>query len=191
MAGRSRHPAFGLKPFAGDNTNQVLETGGNSIAEIKSVDGGSNDYMMKVMSAQMEFGCDVIEATGEFSGNLNTSGTDTVIDDTHMESLHRVKGQIALQGHALPDDAIGLVNLEIGPGLAAVDNSYVDVKFLLGVGRSSDATDTQKQYIKFRMVIDRVRVDWNIEQPFVGIAIQGRLSDQYRGIGAPIQEDTS
>lgn len=190
MAGRSRHPAFGLKPFAGDNTNQVLETGGNSVAEIKSVGGTTDDYMMKVMSAQMEFGCDVIEATGEFVGNLNSSGTDTPISDTHMESLHQVKGQIALQGHALADDAIGLVNLEIGPGLAAADNSHVDIKFLLGVGTTAAATAAQKQYIKFRMVIESVGINWDIEQPFVGVSIRGRLSDQYGASGAPIQEAT-
>ena len=185
---RSSFPHIALKPYAGDDDLQILQAGGEgSVAQIKSVGSTSDDYMMKVMSAQMQFGCDAIDATGEYTGNL----AGTQIYDTHMESLHQLKGQIAFQGHALPDDAIGLVNLEteLGSG-GSDDQSYVDVKFLLGIGRGS-GTGTEKRYIKFRMVIESIGIDWNIDRPSVAVSIRGRLSDQYGGSGGPLQESTS
>ena len=189
MTGRSRHPAFALKPYAGDDGLQVLEHGG-STAEIRSVYNAATDYHIKVMSAQMQFGCDFIDATGELAGNLEGNQ----IFDTHIEGLHQLKGQIAFQGHAIPDAAIGLVNLELGITAGAYNESetqLVDVQFLLGIGRTTSALDTQKQYLKFRMSLESVTIDWNIEQPFVGVGIRGRLSGQFSGSGAPLQEATT
>ena len=183
MAGRSRHPAFALKPYAGDDGLQVLEPGGSTV-EIRSVHDDDKDYHIKVMSAQMQFGCDFIDATGEFTGNL--SGTQ--IQDTHIESLHQLKGQIAFQGHAIPEAAIGLANLELGVTAGTIttedESQFVDVKFLLGIGRTVAATAAQKQYLSFQMSLELVTIDWNIDQPFVGVGIRGRLTDNFGHPGA-------
>ena len=48
-------------------------------------------------------------------------------------------------------------------------------------------TGDQKQ-IKFQMTVSRVTVNFDIDQPFVGLSIQGQVTGQYGSTGNPLQE---
>lgn len=170
---RRSQPDLALKPFTGESTAVALIYRG-------AVGSGSPDYEIKVTRAQMSFGTDFIDATGEWT---QADFAGTIIDDTQMRSLAQLRGEVIMQGFCVSTAAaIGLANLE------DPDKNLIGVKFTIGYGRNSTATQGDEKVIKFMMTVDRVTVNFDMDQPFVGLSIQGRVTDQFGGSGDPVQE---
>ena len=129
----------------------------------------------------MSFGTDFIDATGEW--DTATFGSNNIIDDTQMRSLGQLRGEVVMQGFCVSTaSAIGLANLE------DPDKNRIGVKFTIGYGRNSTATQGDEKVIKFMMTVERVTINFDMDQPFVGLSIQGRVTDQFGGSGGPVQE---
>lgn len=171
---RRSQPNLALKPFAGESTAVALIYRG-------AAGSGSPDYEIKVTRAQMSFGTDFIDATGEW--DTATFGSNNIIDDTEMRSLGQLRGEVAMEGYCVSTaSAIGLANLE-DPA-----KNLIGVNFTIGYGRSANAEAADQKVIKFMMTVDRVTVNFDMDQPFVGLSLQGRVTDQYGGSGNPVQE---
>ena len=151
MPRRSSGAPNALKPFVGDNEK--------AIATISPTTGVTVPFTLIVTSAQLSFGTDYIDATGEMTGNL--AGAD--VDDLKLLSLRRGVGQASISGFAKATSAIGLANLE------DTDDNVVNVKFLIGIGQNSGAVEAEERYIKFRMAVERCNINFDVNQPFVGI----------------------
>ena len=186
MPGQSRHPHISLKPFLGiaNKANAKLfpsETGGTT-AVIRH-DG--TVFKIKLMQARFGFSTDLMDVTGEFSGNLQSDAAN-IIRDTKIASMAQIKGQVTLAGHLPFADPVGIANLENATAHA------LDVKIVLGEGIASDpeAADVgiEKLALAFRMVAESVTIDWSVEQAFIGVTITGQTTDQFQASGDPIQE---
>jgi len=174
MPGRSKFPHVGLRPDAGSVSNSEEYIFSDATL-------GYNGSVFKIAptAVRFEFNTDVINVTGEFSGNL----TGSLGLETKMQNLSYVKGRMILKGEVPSSLAIGLANLET--------TEHIDVAFLLGIGGdrnlSSAATKATRLYI--RVVPESVIIDWNLEKPTVGITITGRVSEKYSGKTHPVEED--
>tara|TARA_R110002051_G_scaffold311574_1_gene385649 strand:- start:326 stop:856 length:531 start_codon:yes stop_codon:yes gene_type:complete len=173
---RRSQPTLALKPFAGESTAVAfIHRGGAGT--------GTQDFEIKVTQAQMSFGTDFIDATGEASDATFGAGDGSIVSDTNMQSLGQVRGEVVMQGYCVSTaSAIGLANLEDSA------KSTVDVLFTIGYGRNSSATAGDQKQIKFQMTVSRVSVNFDIDQPFVGLSIQGQVTGQYGSSGNPLQE---
>tara|TARA_R100001082_G_scaffold110915_2_gene92392 strand:+ start:9280 stop:9801 length:522 start_codon:yes stop_codon:yes gene_type:complete len=173
MPRRSSGAPNALKPFVGDS--------GQAIAAITPIGGGvSSPYDLIVTSAQLSFGTDFIDATGEMSGNL--TGDD--VDDLNLLSLRRGVGQASISGFAKATAAIGLASLE------NESNNIVNVIFLIGVGQNSTASAGEDRKVKFRMAVERCNINFDVDQPFVGVSLSGRTTSSFGGNTHPVTEAT-
>ncbi len=170
---------------AGEDGFELFDDTSGSNAEIRH---NGTKFKIKVTKAVIQAGTDLLDATGEHVGNL----TGNAVQDTAMKSLGQVKGRVNFEGHVADAQAIGLANLE------SSTNSVCDLKFLLGVGNTDDlggsVSVTQiKNYIRFRLAIESVTINWDYTQPFIGLVVSGQITDEYAGtiVNPPIQEMSS
>ena len=186
MAGPARHPHIALRRFdgKGDTLNEKLFPTTSS-AHVIAHDG--TVFKIKLLRARFEFSTDLIDATGEFTGNLNAAEANS-IRDRHLVSLSQMKGAIVLSGHIPVASPVGIANLEKTTG------QTLDVKIVLGQGNTAIASDSNavhKLALAFRMIPQSVAVDWSTDAGELGVTITGQTTDQYGGSGDPIQETAS
>lgn len=185
MAGPARHPHIALRRFdgKGDTANEKLFPTTSS-AHVIAHDG--TVFKIKLLRARFEFSTDLIDATGEFSGNLNTAEANS-IRDRHLVSLSRINGSIVLSGHIPVASPVGIANLEKTTG------QNLDVKIVLGQGNTTitGSNDVHKLALAFRMIPQSVAIDWSTNAGELGVTITGQTTDQYGGSGDPIQETAS
>ena len=173
MPGRSKFPSTGLRPNAGSPSNA-----NEKIFSEATLGYDGTKFKIAPTVVRFQFNTEVMDITGEFSGNL----TGTVVTETKMKTMSYVKGQVLIKGDVPSAQAIGLVNLET--------TEYIDVAFLLGVGAdeltSAAAANYNRLYI--RVVPESVVIDWNLEKPTVQITLSGRVSEKHTGKSHPIEE---
>ena len=172
---RGRQPFLALRPYSSG-----LGTSEDTLQGDMAIDGSS--YRIKVTQAQMTFSTDVLDTTGEYTNNLGSGvgAGDTFIRDTNMTSLTQIRGRSVFSGQIPDATNVGIEKLEDAAG------HNIDVKFL--VGRGVTASADQTYYVQFRMVVESIQINWNIDEPYVGIVIVGQLTDQYGGSGDPVEE---
>tara|TARA_Y100001938_G_C8085534_1_gene431713 strand:+ start:190 stop:750 length:561 start_codon:yes stop_codon:yes gene_type:complete len=184
MTRRSAFPPVGIKPY----TDRGTSAGDEGAFENATIGWKGTKYKIKVMQAQFQMGCDVMDITGEKAGNLG--GTDDVIVNTVMKSMTQMKGRVTFAGHIPTSLGVGLANLE---GNADHSANEIDVEFMLGMGSHESNTNTASLNLKFRMVMESITIDWNLDLPYIGVTMTGPTTGSYgdstgTSATAPIQE---
>lgn len=172
---RSRQPFLALRPHS-----EGLGSSGDTLVGNMSIAGSS--YRIKVTQAQMTFSTDILDTTGEYKNNLGSGvgGTDQFVYDTNMTSLTQIRGRSVFSGQIPDATNVGIGNLEAAAG------QNVDVQFMVGRGVTANADQTY--LVSFRIAVESIQINWDIDQPYVGIVIVGQLTDQHGGSGDPVEE---
>lgn len=178
---RSSFPPVALKPSVGDPSSADYSIFGTA-------NGGGyigyqgTRYKIKVLSARFQLSSEAIDVTGE----TVTAETGAAVKNTVMANVAQTKGRVTFSGHVPHAAGIGLANLhtvDTGAGTTAAHRTNdMDIDFLAGVGRdeaTGGAVTTDRLYYKFRLAIDQVLIDWNLDNPFVGVTISGQITKTF------------
>jgi len=176
MPGRSKFPHIGLRPDSGS-----IASTNDSEKLFADATLGYEGTVFKIAptAVRFEYNTDIVDITGEFSGNL----TGDLITETQVKQMSYVKGRMTMIGDVPSASAIGLANLET--------TESIDVSFMLGVGaHDHDAATvvTKVNRIQMKIVPESVVIDWNMERPSVQVTIVGRMTTKYTDNSHPIQE---
>lgn len=182
MGRRSRYPNTSFKPFVGHAGESGEELFGNTVSTNADIRYDGVRFKIKVARASFQLGTDLLDATGEYTGNL----TGNAIQDTSMKTLQQLRGRVSFEGTTADSNAIGLANLENSA------NAVCDIKFMLGIGSAGSSGPT-KNYLKFRLAVESMQIAWDYTAPVIGLSISGQITDEFAGstLNAPIVETTS
>ncbi|QDP65051.1 MAG: hypothetical protein GOVbin1630_8 [Prokaryotic dsDNA virus sp.] len=162
---RSAAPPVTIKPYAGSGEAGYGQNGPFSDSSKIGYDG--DYYRIKVLQARFEKTVDLIDCTGEFTGNL----TGSPILNPVYKSSSMPRGRVSFTGHVPDGEAVGFANLGNNDGT----RNTIDCEFHLGIGDRDPAgvSAPRSNVLKFRAVIESMVIDWNLDNPYIGISITG------------------
>ena len=84
-------------------------------------------------------------------------------------------------------------NVSLSYSIASASANEIDVEFMLGMGSHESNTNTASLNLKFRMVMESITIDWNLDLPYIGVTMTGPTTGSYgdstgTSATAPIQE---